>query len=266
MKKIYEQINEKEILCKDITLPENFPAIYIDEYDNIYCYNGVVDKNRFLFNSSPYYLKNQKPNDIKDSIRGYFRIENGTILYDKEFINEKNSFNKQLKCKIIPAHPRFPAPNDMSFGIFSQKYNHLEEEISRHIFGLSYNELKELLYHYNEVFQIAPISIYSRYPSITRSIKNNNYCDINDLWIPAGFPYIAFCESDYYYSHVSFSGFYQNVQFITSNDINSQLSKLLISNGLNPEILKKLFKIDNMSYSSIPINSYLYRELNNFYN
>lgn len=53
MEKLYERI-EEEIICKEILLPERFPAIYIDENDNIYCYYGIVDKNRFLLKSYPY--------------------------------------------------------------------------------------------------------------------------------------------------------------------------------------------------------------------
>ena len=70
---IYERI-EEEIICKDILLPERLPAIYIDEYDNIYCYYGILDKNRFLLESYPYCLEKQSPAAAKTHITGYFRL------------------------------------------------------------------------------------------------------------------------------------------------------------------------------------------------
>lgn len=49
MDKIYDKIDEPEIIMKDVLFPERFPAIYIDESDNIYCYHSIIDNNRFVF-------------------------------------------------------------------------------------------------------------------------------------------------------------------------------------------------------------------------
>jgi len=260
--KLYEKINEEEILCRDITLPQHFPAIYIDEYDRVYCYLGVLDKHRVLLHSSPYYLKNKKSSEIKESTRGFFRIENGAIVVDREFMDEKNSLHKDAKCKLIPAHIHFPQPQDMSFGIYSNKYSELEDELTRKIFELTYNELNELLYHFNNIFEISNTNIYNKYPSITRSIKSDNYCEINDLWIPAEYPYIAFEESNYFYSHISLYSFYKNIKFITKYNIESIVSKKMITNGLKKEILENLFNNkDDIDYNSILITRTYYYKL-----
>lgn len=238
---LYEQINEEELLCKDITFPQFFPAIYIDENDKIYCYMGVLDNHRVHFRSSPYYLKDKKPNEVTNLIRGYFRIENGAVIIDKEFMDKKHPFDENAKCKLLKAGVIFPRPNDMSFRIRSS-YDNLEDELTRKVFILTYNELNELLYHFNQVFAISNINIYNKYPSITRSMKNDNYCDLNDLWIPAEYPYIAFDESSYYYSHVSIYSFYEIIKFLTKYSLKSRLAKTMIENGLNIEILERLFK------------------------
>ena len=244
MGNIYERIEEEEIICKNILLPESFPAIYIDEYDNIYCYYGIIDKDRFLLKSYPYWLKNQKPAKVKNQIRGYFRLENGLILVDKEFVDGKRSFREQVKCKKIPATIKLPSTNNNPYGIYYEKSKEIEEELTKKIFGISYDDLSQLIYHFNNCFEMITQTYYSRYPSITRAIQNDNYCDITEMWIPSGFPYIAFSESGYYYSHISLYGFYQQVKFITLNDIESSVSKKLIQNGLNPKILENLFKIE----------------------
>lgn len=262
MGKLYEKIEEEEIICKDILLPEYFPAIYIDEYDNIYCYCGMLDKDRFLLYSYPYWLKEKKPIDAKKYIRGYFRLENGIILVDKEFIDEKRLFKGQVKCKKIPATLRLPTTNNNPYGVYYEKSKEIEEALTQKIFGISYEDLSQLIYHFNNCFKITTQTYYNRYPSITRAIKNDNYCDITEMWIPAGFPYIAFSESGYYYSHISLYGFYQQVKFITLNYIESSVSKKLIEDGLNPKVLENLFKIEK-DYRSIPIDYNLQRELEN---
>lgn len=249
MGNIYERIEEEEIICKDILLPERFPAIYIDEYDNIYCYYGILDKNRFLLESYPYWLKKQSPAEAKKYIRGYFRLENGLILVDKEFIDKKGLFKEQAKCKKISAAIQLPGTNNNPYGIYYEKSKEIEEELTKKIFGISYDDLSQLIYHFNNCFEMITQTYYSKYPSITRAIKNDNYCDITEMWIPAGFPYIAFCESGYYYSHISFYGFYQQVKFITLNNIKSSVSKKLIENGLNPKVLENVFKIEKDSIS-----------------
>ena len=261
--KLYEKINEEEILCKNLKLPKCFPEIYIDEYDNVFCYIGVVDKDRISLNSSPYYLQEKKSSEAKKYIRGYFKIQNGEIVIDNKFIDEKNSFNDDAKCKIISANVHFPTPNDMSFAIYCNKYPELDDEITRKVFGLTYKETKELLIHFNDIFQISKTnSFYNKYPSITRSISSDNFCDISDLWIPKGYPYISFNESDYIYSHVSLYSFYNTIKFITNYSLESPISKKLLELGLNKNILENLFKFDNDIFSNIKITkSYYYKLL-----
>lgn len=210
--------------------------------------------------SYPYWLKQQNPAEVKNDIRGYFRLENGLILVDKQFINEKGLFKKQAKCKKISAVVQLPGTNNNPYGIYYEKSKEIEEELTKKIFGMTYNDLSQLIYHFNNCFEMIPQTYYSRYPSITRAIKNDNYCDITEMWIPAGFPYITFYESGYYYSHISFYGFYQQVKFITLNNIESSVSEKLIQNGLNPKVLENVFKIEKNNINR-PIDYNLQMEL-----
>lgn len=259
---IYEKIEEEEILMKDVILPEHFPAIYIDENDNIYCYHSIIDTDRFLFGSHPYWTKNQKPKKIKNQIRGYFVMEQGSILKSDHFIDEETYSNDRKKCKLLPAYVSLPQPNDSSFGVScSLKYQDLEEKLTREVFGLTYQELKELLDTYNKTFKCIPNSIYSRFPTITRSLKSDNFCDISDIWIPAKYPYIAFRESEYYYSHISIHAFYEHVKFLTMCNIDSHVAKMLIENGLKKEILENLFRISDYHFLGKRITKEMYFDL-----
>lgn len=254
MGKLYEKIDEEEIQCKDIILPKHFPAIYIDEYDEVYCYYGIIDQNRFLLKSYPYWLKEIKPSEAKKSIRGYFRIKNGLILEDKTYMDEKHGHNSQIKCKKIVCGLELPRSMNNPYGIYYSKDKEIERELTRKVFGIAYDELSKLLYHYNKVFEIVPESYYSRYPSITRSVKSDNYCDITNMWIPANFPYIAFHESGYMYSHISLYGFCEQVKFMTQSYIDWTNSKKLIDSGLDKEILENLFNIELYQWNDVPID------------
>ena len=52
--------------------------------------------------------------------------------------------------------------------------------------------------------------------TITRSMKNDKFCDITGIWIPPKFPYIAFNDSGYDFSHVSLFGFYRHIGALLS--------------------------------------------------
>lgn len=263
MDKIYDKIDEPEIIMKDVLFPERFSAIYIDESDNIYCYHSIIDNNRFIFGSQPYWLKGQKPSEIKNQIRGYFVIERGSIFKCERFIDEENYHNETRKCKLLSANIFLPQPNDTSFGVScNYEYKDIEDILTRRIFGLTYQELKELLESYNLTFKCTPNSIYNRFPSITRSIKNDNFCDISGTWIPAKYPYIAFQGSEYYYSHISISAFYEHIKFLTMCNINSYISKVLIQNGLKKEILENLFEINNYHPLKKRITEEMYSNFN----
>ena len=96
---------------------------------------------------------------------------------------------------------------------------------------------------------------FSTYPKLTRSIKNTNFCDITDGWIPEAFPYIAFKESGYDFSHVSFFGFYRHIQLLTGREMNSLISRALLQSGLNEDILKTVFGIGCNLYSQPKVTS-----------
>ncbi len=265
MDKIYNKIEEPEILMKEVIIPENFPAIYIDENDNLYCYHSVIDKDRFVFGSQPYWLKGKRPSEIKDKIKGYFVIQNGAIFMSNRFIDEEDPFNSNRKCKLIEAYISFPDASDMSFHVCcASKYADIEAELTCKIFGLDYNELNELLEIYNKTFKCVPNTIFNRYPSITRSTTADNFCEISETWIPAKFPYIAFAESNYYFSHISIYGFYEYIKFITMGNINSYVSQTLVKNGLKKEILEKVLDSKNYNHLNKRITRDLYFDLNEF--
>ena len=132
--------------------------------------------------------------------------------------------------------------------------NHEEdEELTRKVFGLTYYEITELLEAYAKM--MGTDHDYLTYPKLTRSIKNTNFCDITECWIPETFPYIAFNESMYDFSHVSLFGFYRHIQLLTGYKLNSLISRVLIKEGLDEEILKKVFNTGKGIFNQTKVTS-----------
>ncbi len=250
--KLYDLVDAEELLSTEIVIDGHFPAIYIDEYDTVYCYNGLINDERFIFMPNVVWYKDKRQHEVN----GFFRIKDGRIVFEKEVFG-----GRKVKCKRIDAYLHFPMPSDMSYHIISNLGEEIEEKLTRAIFGLTYDELNELLNCFNEIFKICPINIYSRYPRITRSSKNNHCCDISNLWIPREFPYITFNTSNYYYSTVSLYGFYQNINFLTQRSMDSYISNLFIKVGLNPSILESVFKIKIDGYREFPVYESLVMEI-----
>jgi hypothetical protein len=80
---------------------------------------------------------------------------------------------------------------------------------------------------------------------ITRSLKNDNFCDITGLWIPAGFPYIAFNDSGYDFAHVSLFGFYRYVGAMLSRGTKAIASQLFANETFSNAIINRINQIED---------------------
>ena len=104
-----------------------------------------------------------------------------------------------------------------------------------------YDDITELIEAYGKMMGTYR-ELYT-YPKLTRSFNNTNFCDITELWIPETFPYVAFNDSSYDFSHVSLYGFYRHIQLLTEYKLTSLVSQALMKSGLCEDILKKVFNI-----------------------
>ena len=154
------------------------------------------------------------------------------------------SYRNKGLYKRLDTAIRFPC-SDTYYAVLN---NHEEDSVlTREVFGFSYGELKELL----EVYAKIPgtYSDYTQFPRLTRSVRSTNFCDMTDIFIPEQFPYIAFDNSGYEFSHVSLWGFYRHIQLLTHCRMNSAISQFFLKEGLSEEILKRLFNIGHSIFS-----------------
>lgn len=246
MGELFNYFDVEPVCGKDITIGDNFPELYISDLDEVFCYAGIclndIDDRRKASFMHPYYMVGRHSTDknIAKKIKRFYRIAEGCIVLDNYL---DNHFRNERIYKKVDVGIRFPMP-DTYYGVLT---NYQEDKaLTRAVFGLTCKELTDLLEVYGKV--MGTYSEYISYPKLTRSIRSVNYCAMTDIWIPEKFPYIAFSESGYRFSHVSLWGFYQHVQLLTGCRMSSVISQCLLKAGVDEETLKRLFELGKTIY------------------
>ena len=243
MGELFDRFDVESIIGKDITIGDYFPEVFISESDEVYCYLGICLKDEERRNKAsfmhPYYMCGKHSTDkiVAEEVEGFYRLVDGCIVLD-EYVDDK--YRNDRRYKKINVGIRLATPGSCYYGAL-KSYDNEDEVLTRKIFGLTYDELTELLDAYAKM--MGTYHDFCTYPKLTRSIKNTNFCDMTELWIPETFPYVAFSDSGYDFSHVSLFGFYRHIQLLTGYKIKSVISQALIKSGLNEEILKNVFDI-----------------------
>lgn len=106
-----------------------------------------------------------------------------------------------------------PRGTDSSFGVVDCQTKHLDEELTRRLFGGTCDDIESVAEAlarvvgrgFHEMMQL---------PRVTFSKTRNNSCDLTGCLIPKNFPYLAFNQSQYAWSHVSLFGFYRMLGFL----------------------------------------------------
>ena len=247
MSVLFDQYSTPEQMGSEIVIPDFLPAIYVSDNDEVYCYTGVfMDDYEPRDNSMyapPYNIRGKHSTDKRYSarIKGFFRIINGCVILDKYIDNQPCEHN----YKLISAFVRLPETADNYFGIEADRE---EDALTRAIFGLTYTELTAVLEGYAKLLGIH--NMYVQFPRLTRSVRNENFCDITELWIPKQFPYISFDKSGYDFSHVSLWGFYRHVQLLMKRSMGF-LGQEMLAAGVEETVLRALLAIDdNIFYYS----------------
>lgn len=241
---LFERYNVDAVKGKDITIGNHFPEVFVTETDEVFCYLGIClnDESRKFTFMHPYYIQGKHSTDkkIAKEIRGFYRLAEGCIVLD-EYVG--NGFWGDRLYKKIEVGLRLPYP-DTYYAVLVDREE--DTELTRAVFGLARDEIESVIEAYAKI--VGTYSEYITYPKLTRSMRSINYCDMTDAWIPEKFPYIAFSESGYEFSHISLWGFYRHVQLFTGNRLSSAISKLFLKTGVSEDVLKRLFEIGRTVY------------------
>lgn len=112
-------------------------------------------------------------------------------------------------------------------------------ELTRKVFRLDIESLENVVRIYHLTFRYDYSG--SGYLHRVTCSDQDNSCDITGNYIPAGFPFIAFGDTQYWLGHISLGGFLETLRFLTDNmDERCKATQLLIANGLTAELLNLL--------------------------
>ena len=219
------------IPADEVVLPPFFPKVFESNEGELFVYLGAILNNgmRMGLNCSPYwaYKKHSTDELVQEGILGFYRLKSGVIFKD-EFIDGET---------YLP---------------FEVEEN---SEDTRKAFGLTYDELSDVLRAYGCIFELG--GAYSPQPRITRSNQRNNCCDLSHAWIPAGFPYIAFDTNEYPFSHVSLGAFYGHLRLLLLHDQRSKIWQNMIALGVAKDILAQITEMELSWHPPVRYNEFL---------
>ena len=143
------------------------------------------------------------------SARRFVRLMRGTLSLD--------SFFPAIKSVTIIQnhHLVLPTGSNSYFGVVDRSTSREHADLTREIFGATYNELTEA----SDIIGIFTGRISNEYGAagrVTFSRSRSNNCDLCRCLIPHRFPYLAFEQSAYQWGHVSLYGFYRLLAFLSN--------------------------------------------------
>jgi len=129
-----------------------------------------------------------------------------------------------------------------------------DAELTRSIFGGTYEEIESVA--------IALAKVTGRHqemlrlPRLTFSKTRSHRCDITDCLIPQNFPYLAFEDSHYGWSHVSLYGLYRALSFLCPSVERSPTFRALVDAGIPEDVLKKFASNTELNGRALPAPEY----------
>lgn len=133
---------------------------------------------------------------------------------------------------------KFPYKVSPYFGVFNSDTKELDVHKTREVFGLTCEELNEILPIVSLVlFNTGPLRNYMLRGLRVTSSYSENSCELTDVWIPSDFPYLTATEGSYI-SHLSLYGFYKLIGTLCGPY--SPFRALLQEGGVKEELLTRI--------------------------
>ena len=127
------------------------------------------------------------------------------------------------------------------YGVIKRDTWEQNDTLTQNIFGLTQDQLDDFLEKF--ALTLHNFNQWNRRPRTTASNRKNNNCDLTGRWIPEGFPYIAFTESNYYGGHVSLPGFYHFITLLCIGHNQNRSYQALIKRGIDKDLLDMIFEL-----------------------
>lgn len=193
----------------------------------------------------PYYAVSVAARDgRKEDSRRLVRFIGGTLTFD--FFLRAHETYQLIDDRFVA----LPSGADSYFGVLIKGSRAEDENLTRQLFGATINELSAVAAAFGELTGRVSRS-YSEAGRVTFSRSRNNDCDVSACLIPRNFPYLAFEQAQYDWSHISLYGFYRLLAFLCSGGRESPIKRGLLDAGLEGELLHRLIKCGQQHHDPI---------------
>lgn len=210
------------------------PSIIVDLSGTIHCYVGYLGENRPL--DLPYYSPCVALHHKSGrSSFGFVELRRGT-LRGTSFLQDDLHYRLLDDRWLV-----LPQGADASFGVFERSSHEEDVERTRELFGGTRRDIESVATVLSTIMGREHHEL-QRLPRVTFSKTRNNSCDISGCLIPKNFPYLAFENSQYDWSHISLHGFYRLLAFLCASRRNNPVRQSLLDSGITADVLNILLK------------------------
>lgn len=179
----------------------------------------------------------------------FIGLDRGT-LRESSFLNPESRY-KLIKDRWII----FPTGTSSYFGVIRAADSAEDIELTREVFGATLEEIEVVARAFSKVIGRGYQEIV-RLPRSTFSKTQSNACDLTRVLIPKNFPYLAFEQAQYAWSHVSFHGFYRLLSFTCRDTESSPIAKAMVDSGVELQTLSRLVSNSEVYGSPLTVKRY----------
>ena len=240
----FADFNYTSIKASDLNLWDCRDHPVIDASGNVYYFLGQLKESE-----CEYKVGTLRNCDIGSS--KLIRVLSGHLLRLENFTLRNNTNEVKVLVDYQVILPDRGASK--LYGVIKDQENwNIDRDLTRSIFGLTQEELDHFLFIFSTLLQA--FSEVSHKPCTTSSNRCDNVCDLSRRWIPVGFPYVSYDDSNYYGAHISLAGFYAFVSLLCLDRRGNRSRQLLSENGVSKELLDLILEA-NYVYSPSEIFS-----------
>ena len=197
-----------------------------------YCYVGY--RKEFQPDDNAYYDISVA---IQDSVgpteRRFVRLKGGTLTLESFFAPDE-------PIQLIENHFLSLPKGSVSFFGARDRSTWVEnKELTQQLFGATHAELMVVADCFGNLTGRKSDG-YFKAGRVSFSRTRNNYCDICGCLIPSEFPYLAFEQLPYAWSHVSLYGFYRLLALMCSSCEQEPIYRGLLNLGVESVVLDRL--------------------------
>lgn len=205
--------------------------LVVDVAGNVHCYVGYTTADQPF--DLPYYAPCVALRDKGGRASDRFVELRGGTLRRSGFLRDDGHYRVIQDRWLV-----LPRGAESYFGVIERDGRGEDVELTRQVFGGTREDIESVATALSEVFGRGHHEMV-RLPRVTFSRTRNNSCDVSGCLIPKDFPYLAFEDSQYAWSHVSLYAFYRLLSFACPSR-GSPVQRALLDSGVSPDVLTLL--------------------------